>query len=164
MMKYVLAVLISVFAAPAFAQPIESAIPPECRLLPEHKPNADVAYQPGVDVKGRNVVPADINAPVTPIGRETIVVPLTVDLVERMQGLNIPGMKMEGSLGYLEIHPDGRVSHNGQDWTSQVYVLCGKSAVSSGGQEAANVINSPTNHTETMQDQNEQASTAAEIQ
>lgn len=31
----------------------------ECRLLARHMPAADVAYQPGVDVRGRRVVPAD---------------------------------------------------------------------------------------------------------
>lgn len=156
-MKYFLAAFFALIAFPVSAQEIESHIPPECRLLPDHKPNADVSYKPGVDVKGKSVVPADLNGTATPLARETIVVPLTINLADRMQGMNIPGMKMEGNLGYLEIHPDGRVSHNGQDWTSQVYVLCGKTAISGGGQEAADVINSPTNHTETMQEHHEQA-------
>jgi hypothetical protein len=100
-------------------------------------------------------VSADINAPVTSIATDTIVVPLTVDLAKRMHGQNIAGLNMEGSIGYLEIHPDGRVSHDGQDWTSQVYVLCGKSAISSGGQEAGNIINSPTNNKVTLQENHE---------
>jgi hypothetical protein len=155
MRKYLIATFLCIVALQASAQPIESSIPPECRLLPEHKPNAGVAFQPGVDVGGRNVVSADINAPVTSIATDTIVVPLTVDLAKRMHGQNIAGLNMEGSIGYLEIHPDGRVSHDGQDWTSQVYVLCGKSAISSGGQEAGNIINSPTNNKVTLQENHE---------
>lgn len=33
----------------------------DCRWLTKHVPAADVAYRPGVDVKGRAVVPADLN-------------------------------------------------------------------------------------------------------
>lgn len=146
------------------AQPIESTIPPECRLLPEHKADAGVAYQPGVDVQGKSVVPADINSPMaSTFANQTIVVPLTVDLADRLQGQNIEGLQLEGNLGYLEIHPDGRVSHNGQDWTSQVYVLCGNPLVSGDGQAGADVINSPAQQPETTQENHEQPS-PAEIQ
>jgi len=34
-----------------------------CRLLAEHVPDEDVAYQPGVSVTGKPVAPADLNAP-----------------------------------------------------------------------------------------------------
>lgn len=159
MMKAFVYLLGLIVAVPAFAQPIESNVPPECRLLPEHKADAGVAYQPGVDVHGKSVVPADLNSPLaSSIASQTIVVPLTVDLADRLQGQTIDGLKLEGNLGYLEIHPDGRVSHNGEDWTSQVYVLCGKPPVSGDGQPPADVINSPANQTEAIQDQNEQSS------
>lgn len=161
MIKYIFILLMTVFGMPALAQSIHSSVPPECRLLPEHKPDADVTYRPGLDIKGRAVVPADINSHAAPLAERTIVVPLTVDLADRLQGLGSPGLQIEGSLGYLEIHPDGRVSHDGQDWTSQVYVLCGKSAVSSGGQDAGNVINSPVNHTKPTQENHEPAGTKA---
>jgi hypothetical protein len=32
----------------------------DCIRLVEHHPSADVAYQPGVDVRGRKVAPADV--------------------------------------------------------------------------------------------------------
>lgn len=32
-----------------------------CLFLDQHTPRADVAYQPGVDVHGKAVVPADLN-------------------------------------------------------------------------------------------------------
>ena len=34
----------------------------DCIRLVEHHPSADVAYQPGVDVRGKKVVPADVEA------------------------------------------------------------------------------------------------------
>ncbi|NKB57059.1 MAG: hypothetical protein GKS00_12065 [Alphaproteobacteria bacterium] len=32
----------------------------DCILIVEHRPSADVAYQPGVDVRGRMVAPANV--------------------------------------------------------------------------------------------------------
>ena len=101
-------------------------LPPECKLLPVHVPQADVSvdYQAGVDVKGRPVVPADLNA--QPFaGLDRMVIPLSVDLAERM---NSPaaGLDLKAELGTLEIYQTGRIVYNGQDWTSQVYVLCGQ--------------------------------------
>jgi hypothetical protein len=123
------------FPVSAFAQEV---VPPECRLLPDHKPQADVAYQPGVDVRGKAVVPADINA--TPmVDTDVIVVPLSIDLAQRINS-SVSGLQLEGNLGYLEIGKNGRVTHNGQDWTSQVYVLCGKQEVSPDGQPPEDVI------------------------
>lgn len=104
----------------------EEGMPPECRILPEHKAANDVTYQPGVNVRGKAVVPADINADPMGISTQTIVVPLTVDLAKRLQNQNIAGLEMEGTLGFLEIAPSGRVTYNGQDLTSQVHALCGE--------------------------------------
>jgi len=112
-----------VLTFPVFAQ---EGYPPECRLLPDHKASADVAYQPGVDVYGKPVVPADVNAAPMGLDQQTIVVPLSVDLAQRLQNLNIAGLKMDGTLGFLEIAPGGRITYNGQDLTGQVHVLCDK--------------------------------------
>lgn len=104
----------------------EEGVPPECRILPEHKAANDVTYKPGVDVRGKAVVPADINADPMGISTQTVVVPLTVDLAKRLQNQNIAGLEMEGTLGFLEIAPSGRITYNGQDLTSQVHALCGE--------------------------------------
>lgn len=137
MKKLLITLLLCILSTPAWAQE-EDGIPPECRLLPDHKANADVAYKPGVDVHGKPVVPADLNA--TPmVDTDTIVVPLSVDLAQRINS-SVAGLQLEGNLGYLEITKDGRVSHNGQDWTSQVHVLCGKEPVSADGQPPKDVI------------------------
>lgn len=41
--------------------------------------------------------------------------------------MNIEGVQLEAPMGLLEIHKNGRVAIDGQDWTPQVYALCGKS-------------------------------------
>ncbi len=108
---------------PAYA----NDLPPECRLLPAHVPRADVSaeYQAGVDVRGKPVVPADINGGYFN-DLERVVIPLSVDLAERLKNSNIEGLQLEADLGTLEIYQSGRVSYNGQDWTSQVYAICGE--------------------------------------
>ncbi len=98
--------------------------PMECRLLPHHVADPGVAYQSGVDARGKAVAPADLNtAPFD--ANQTVVIPLSVDLASRMQG-SVQGLQLEGNMGYLEIAPNGRVTYNGQDWTPQVYALCGQ--------------------------------------
>lgn len=71
------------------------------------------AYQPGVDVHGRPVVPAEGpggGAEWSPIG-ETIALDLTIDLVERYGKRVPPGTTLP--LGTLEVR-DGRAWFNGQ--------------------------------------------------
>lgn len=111
---------------PAAAQ-AQTPNPMECQLLPIHIANQDVAYKPGVDVRGKPVVPADLNAPTMELPR-TIVVPLSVDMADRLQS-SVDGLKLEAPLGMVEIHPNGRVVYNDKDLTPQVYALCGREAV-----------------------------------
>lgn len=51
-----------------------------CRALVAHEPAADVAYQPGVDVLGRPVAPADLPGGVRFDAPEDFVVPISRDL------------------------------------------------------------------------------------
>lgn len=54
----------------------------DCRRLVRHEPAPDVAYQPGVDVRGRPVAPADLSeAPQVRLPDE-IVIPLAVDVMK----------------------------------------------------------------------------------
>lgn len=48
----------------------------DCRLLARHVPAADVAYRPGVDVRGKPVVPADAS----PYGRIPTPQQVAIDL------------------------------------------------------------------------------------
>ncbi len=122
-MKILVFISIVLFSVSANAE----TLPPECRFIKKHKVAADVAYVPGVDVSGNAVVPADINA--APIQLpEVIRVPLTVDLIERVRNYSgqFTGVQAEADLGLLEIHRDGRVFFNGQDWSADIYAACGQ--------------------------------------
>lgn len=101
--------------------------PKECLMLKDHIAMHGVAYESGVDVHGKPVVPADINAQAIDVP-DTMVVPLTVDIAKRLSPVPTAnkGVGMEGTLGFLEILKSGQVMFNGQDVTSQVYALCGQ--------------------------------------
>jgi hypothetical protein len=86
-----------------------------CDRLVAHIPDDDVTYQPGVDVHGNPVVPADIDPPiVTP---EVFVIPLEVDLQDRF-GIPADPTFFEGdiAIGIVRIEGD-RVTYNGQELT-----------------------------------------------
>lgn len=99
-------------------------IPPYCRLLPQHKPEAGVEYVPGVDVHGRPVVPADLNSSINVVEKD-IVIPIEVDLAEHFGRVFPGGVELKPGVGAMTIHPDGRVSYGEQDITPEAYVLCG---------------------------------------
>lgn len=125
-MKILMMIMLGALAAwPVHA---EDRMPMECQLLPVHVSNNDVAYKPGVDVKGKPVVPADLNAPMMELP-QTIVIPLTINMADRLKTNNIEGLNLESPLGMVEIFPNGRVVYNDQDLTPQVYALCGRETV-----------------------------------
>lgn len=126
-MKFFTALLLFALAGfgPAMAQ---EGVPPECRMIVKHVPDAGVAYQEGVDVKGKPVVPADLGAPAIDAGKTSVFVPLSLDLAKRMNGAGVAGMKMESTLGFLEITPSGAVKFNDQDVTGQIYAACDENA------------------------------------
>ena len=56
-----LLLLVLSVAAPAWADDARLRIPrADCLALVPHQPDPDVAYKPGVDVRGRPVAPADL--------------------------------------------------------------------------------------------------------
>lgn len=97
-----------------------------CRTVAKHKPADNVIYQPGVDVRGKAVVPADVNETKMKMP-DVVKVPLTIDLARRVSSLTGQNVQMETNLGMLDIHMDGRVMYGDQDWTEEVMTLCGYS-------------------------------------
>lgn len=83
----------------------------DCAWLVAHHPAPDVAYQPGVDVRGQEVAPADLNGSDIELP-EVLVIDLTVDLADR---LGIPAdpdnFQAELEIGTVELR-DGRVYLN----------------------------------------------------
>ena len=124
---------------------------PECRILSYHGSFNEAAYKPGVDVRGKSVVPADINAVPMGLDQQTIVVPLTIDLAKRLQNLSVQGLNLEATPGYIEIAPSGRITYNGQDLTTQIHAMCAENPPEIGApvvpvpdrQTAPDIIESP---------------------
>jgi hypothetical protein len=105
-------------ATAAFAE-TPSVDPALCRALVKHVPAADVAYQPGVDVHGKPVVPADVPGSPPMQLPDQIKIPLTLNLAKTLNlntaayPANQLGSGSEAQLGTLTVEGD-RVSFNGQ--------------------------------------------------
>jgi hypothetical protein len=111
----------------------------DCRKLVAHQPRPDVAYQGGVDVHGKAVVPADLNAGGAIDLPASIEIPLTVDTLKRLRGADSPsgdilssrrGLEGKAPLGTLTIKGDA-VFWNGKQIQSQDEVLMAEACKSS---------------------------------
>jgi hypothetical protein len=97
-----------------------SAVDPVlCGALVKNTPNAGVAYQPGVDVNGNAVAPADLPGQPQMKLPDQIKIPLTLNLA-KVLNLNTSaypysqlGAGTEAQLGMLTVE-GGRVLFNGQ--------------------------------------------------
>lgn len=128
-MRLVLIVMLALMPLGAFAQ--EEDVTAEnsalCRILERQGTVKGAAYEPGVDVRGKPVVPADVGG-VSAFGLpDVITIPLDVSLQNRLRSLEEFGFDADTNLGVAEIYPDGKVSINGQDVSSQTGILCAKS-------------------------------------
>lgn len=103
-----------------------------CRQLVKHVPDADVAYQPGVDVRGKPVVPADLDSNIRIDLPEEISIPLTVDVMSFLKldtgALPASAMKRnDAQLGTLTLRGN-QVFFNGRPLTDaeqdNLAVLC----------------------------------------
>lgn len=120
MIKLILtAFLVMGAALPAFAQN-DLAL---CKLRGQHVVTSGVAYQPGVDVYGNAVVPADVGSAPSMVP-DVVRIPLNFDLAQRL-GVVPTGAKLDADMGYVDIHRDGRVTFNGQDMTKATAIACG---------------------------------------
>ncbi len=91
----------------------------DCSDLVLHVASADVAYQPGVDVNGNAVAPADLNGPQAIPAPDVITFPLTLDLADRL-GISLGDVDILARpvIGDVAITSDGRVFFNGKPLTS----------------------------------------------
>ncbi len=86
----------------------------DCARLVEHVPGPDVAYQPGVDVLGREVAPADLGGAPRIELPETILIDIEVDLFERFGIPANPALyEADAEVGAV-LYQDGRFTFNGQ--------------------------------------------------
>lgn len=141
--RILLILMLPVFGLPGAAAVADSASslsatslsPAACEALTRHTPDAGVAYQPGVDVNGKPVAPADLpGAPQMQLPK-TITIPLTLSLVKalNLNTANFPasqlGPSTEAQLGVLTVTGD-HVLFNGQpisdEQQNNLSVLCMK--------------------------------------
>ena len=113
MNRLCLAACLAVLAAPAMAQKVTiSGV--DCRRLVQHHPAPDVAYQPGVDARGRKVAPADINAAPQIRVPETITFDAAADLRRFGIPASSPLFQPNVHVGRVDVQQDGRVFFNGE--------------------------------------------------
>jgi len=91
-------------ASYAYAASKPSVDPALCSALIRHEPQADVAYQPGIDVHGLPVALADLPGQPKMELPEVIKIPLTLDLAKAL-GLNtsVPPFDKLGSGTGIEL-------------------------------------------------------------
>ncbi len=120
-------ILLFLFMLPLSARAIEVTYSYQmCRLLEKHIPRDDVTYQPGVDVHGKPVVPADLNEGAGFQLPEIVKIPLSVDLATAFGLMGFGRDELVAPLGLLEVTKDGRVLQGGNDLTERAYVICGE--------------------------------------
>lgn len=112
-MRILIAALFALTAAPAAADVAISER--DCRQLTvKHEPAPDVTYQPGVDVHGNPVAPADLNGGSQIKLPEVIYIPLEVLIQDRF---GIPANSVlyeaKAQVGVVEVRGD-KVYYEGQ--------------------------------------------------
>lgn len=116
-MRTVVFIAIAILAAIPVAQAkkVEATVTrADCANVVQHQPAADVAYQPGVDVNGDSVAPADLNGGFKVAVPETISIPIVIDLAEKYGTAKPKGPVMgETSFGKV-VWRDGKAWYNGQ--------------------------------------------------
>ncbi len=123
-------------ATPAVAAETVTISTADCRRLVAHTPSAD--YQPGVDVRGKPVAPADLPGSASIDLPEVIEIPLTVDVAKRLgrgeDGADVlrsrRGIEGKASLGTLTVKGND-LFWNGRRLQSQDEVLMAEACRSS---------------------------------
>ena len=118
MNRFVFLMTMCLMSVPAFGQDLCGVIKPQAGA------QNGANYVPGVDVHGKSVVSADLNA--APIDLSVVNIPIEVELIERF-GLDVPaaaGLDLEPIIGHLAVHQDGRVLFGGRDVSAQVIAAC----------------------------------------
>ena len=102
------------WAGPGSAGRSSATVSDPCAAVVEHTPSPDVAYRPGVDVTGRPVVPADLNAPALDLPQE-LSFEITVPMRPRdARHFGRNAYFGEALVGFLTLHADGTMSFNGR--------------------------------------------------
>jgi len=129
--------LLGAMIAPAAAADTVTISTADCQRLAAHTSSAD--YQPGVDVRGKPVAPADLDSGPSLDLPSVIEIPLALDVIRRLQGetsgrSNIlsgqRGLEGKASLGTLTIKGNDAF-WNGEQLQSQDEILMAEACRSS---------------------------------
>ena len=95
---------------------------------------------------GDSLVPADIHPLDGSLG--IVHIPIAIDLAQRYGLVFPPGAELKPDVALIGIHPDGRVSYNGQDLAADFTEICARknldNAKEGNGQEALDSLGSPS--------------------
>lgn len=121
-MKWHLTLPLALILGPSVLVPVASAdiaiSRQDCQYLTRYQPAPDVNFQPGVDVRGRPVAPADIGGGQQLKLPETIYIPIEVDIGQRYHiPANSPLWKATAEIGTVAVTGD-QVTFNGQPLTA----------------------------------------------
>ncbi len=96
-----------------------------CDEISKSSARQSADYVPGVDVHGKAVASADLNA--STLGAlNSVSIPIELDLAQAF-GLNFPaGIELNPIVASLQIFQDGRVVYNDVDLTQKVQNFCVK--------------------------------------
>ena len=115
-----------------------------CEALANITAGKGAAYEPGVDVNGKPVAPADVEEPMEPLAYP-VAVPVNIDLIEWLN-IDVPELRdageLETTIAYLSVFEDGRIEYNGRDISDRTAILCNDEASEETGQAAAEPVNS----------------------
>lgn len=120
--KIFITLFLLTLSIPAYAQN-QAAL---CKLWFTHKDQPQTSsaeYQPGIDVHGNPVTPADLNEPVKAFSN-AIRIPITIDLAQQLTQTVPQGTELQAAVGMIEVHSNGRVLYNEQDITDETMKLC----------------------------------------
>ena len=84
------------------------------RLVIAHEPAADVAYQPGVDVRGRPVVPADLGGALRVRPPDPVVIDIVIPLFTFLGPHTPPLTEDAGVYAGTVVLEGGRLYYDGQ--------------------------------------------------
>lgn len=121
MRKALLPAALALFSVPAMAEDV--SVRTFCQMVPYHVADASVDYVPGRDVRGRPVVPADINK-VVKDDFDAVDIPVEYNVLGSLGVALPPGSQARPLAAMVRIYKDGRVQYNGNDLTPQAQVLC----------------------------------------
>jgi hypothetical protein len=131
-MRFLLLIVLFVFAAPISTGLAETVRSPICKMLPSNSSlTSSSDYVSGVSINGKPMAASDITLPATTnsetnfnVVPDVVRIPVSIDFVEQVTQTLPDGLELDAGLSFVEISKDGKVSIDGQDVTSSTKAYC----------------------------------------